>query len=67
MKGREIFEGDILEFQDEGVRDVIVWSGEWQYHTKNNFNNTQAEMSDGIVIGSIYKNPDLLEYTNTLS
>ena len=29
MKGREIFEGDILEFQDEGVRDVIVWRYEF--------------------------------------
>jgi uncharacterized protein YciU (UPF0263 family) len=62
--GTEIFEGDILECQNEGVRDVMTWSEDWQYHLKCNLNHDQEGMAEWVVIGNIQDNPELLDDGN---
>lgn len=60
--GKEIYESDILMFED-GVIDHIVWSKDYQFHTKNNLDNGQCNFdeSEAEIIGNIHMNPSLLK------
>lgn len=44
-----------------GVQEVRKLNPPSGDKTKNNFNNTQSEMSEGVVVGSMDKNPDVLK------
>lgn len=68
--GKEIYEGDIVEFIDYGwnddeyncVGEVIFEDGAW--HITNSISTSELFNYDGEgirVIGSIYENPELLE------
>lgn len=60
-EGNEIFSGDILEDEFEGVHDVVVWCPEWQYRTKNNLDHCQEDFSALYLRGNIRQNPNLME------
>ena len=57
--GKEICEGDIVLFE-EGTKDLIVWDSEWQFHTKENLDNSQSNFDEcGLeLIGNVYDNED---------
>ena len=68
--GKEIYEGDIVEFIDYGwnddeyncVGEVIFEDGAW--HITNSISTSELFNYDGEgirVIGSIYENPELME------
>jgi uncharacterized phage protein (TIGR01671 family) len=56
--GKEIFEGDILEW--EGMRSVIQWDNEGCFATTFADPGTILPHGEMIVVGNIYENPDLL-------
>jgi uncharacterized phage protein (TIGR01671 family) len=60
--GKEIYEGDIIEYPQRQVRDdnVIRWhgSGFWMEHADDGSKFLPSSME---VIGNIYENPELLQ------
>lgn len=54
--GKEIYEGDIIEYFDEQI-ELVEWS-------KSDFWSGLGTFRISKVIGNIYENPELLEKTN---
>lgn len=75
--GKEIFEGDIVQFEDYYIesdlpyinRGIVEWS-QGQFTITNRDSVEMEDLLDGefldlTIIGNIYKNPELMEVTET--
>ncbi len=66
IKGKEIYEGDILEYEDLGsITDSFVepvrWNEEQGYFCTESSDHVWAEVARmSEVVGNIYENPDLV-------
>ena len=54
---KEIYEGDIVDFQNGYIDKMIFIDGCFRLKTEN----YKEDLSHGTVIGNIYENPELLE------
>ena len=63
--GNKIFEGDIVEYEFDEIGEqkaIIYWNFDYAGFLLNPLDNFQfTKISDGIIVGNIYDNPQLLE------
>lgn len=60
--GKEIFEGDILKYNIEGIEKRMQWTVEW-LQALACWNVTGEYIDATTVIGNMFENPELLEKT----
>ena len=61
MKGREVYEGDIVRYYDDIYEVKWMWAGFYIHSLQNGFDELATNENFVEVIGNIYENPDLLE------
>jgi len=58
-EGVEVFEGDMLIDQYEGVVDTVVWTEDFQFCTENNIDSDQSSFSLLRIVGNVVQTPNL--------
>jgi uncharacterized phage protein (TIGR01671 family) len=60
MKGKEIYEGDIVRYYDDIYEVKWMWAGFYIHSLQNGFDELATNENFVEVIGNIYENPELL-------
>lgn len=61
MKGKEVYEGDIVRYYDYIYEVKWMWAGFYIHSLQNGFDELATTENFIEVIGNIYENPELLE------
>ncbi len=58
--GKEIYEGDILQYRKSAGRHIVEWDGSRGRFHWSGFSFTLSSLIGLTVVGNIYENPDIL-------
>jgi hypothetical protein len=67
--GKEVYEGDILKYEETGSFGVMTWLGKTaQFGFSNGWANPvhgYANVNEAVIIGNIFENPELINHPLT--